>query len=414
MRAMRIVVVGGGPAGLMAAEAAVAHGASVDLYEAKGSVGRKLLIAGRGGLNLTHSELAAKIVARYGARAADVGAWLRDFDAKAVRAWARGLGVETFIGSSGRVFPIDLKAAPLLRHWVHRLRESGVRFHVRHRWIGWGEGVALRFETPSGSVEARGDATVLALGGASWPQLGSDGAWVPLVEARGIDVAPLVSANSGFDIAWSAHFAERRAGSPLKPVVARFADAAGEVAMQGECVVTRDGLEGQLIYALSSRLREAIAREGSATLSLDLAPARTAADLEARLREPRGGRSRSEHWRRRLHLDAAKSGLLLEVLPRDALDDAARVAATIKAVPLILVRPRPIAEAISTAGGVRLEALDATLMARSVPGLFFAGEMLDWEAPTGGYLLTACFASGLKAGAAAVEFARRTFRKPLE
>ena len=392
----RVAVIGGGPAGLMAAEAARAAGADVDLYEAKGSVGRKFLIAGRGGLNLTHSEPRAKFVARYGTRAPAVGAWLEDFDAKALRAWAKALGIETFIGSSGRVFPTDFKAAPLLRHWVHRLREAGVRFRVRHRWTGW-RGDALVFSTEAGELEDRPDAVVLALGGASWPQLGSDGAWVPWLEASGVEVAPLEPANCGFDADFSPHFAGRHAGEALKSVVARV----GDHVQQGECVVTATGLEGQLVYALSTDVRAAIARDARATMVFDLAPGHTREWLEHELAAPRGGRSRSEHWRRRVHIHGAKAGLVHEHLPRAAWDDAARVAAAMKALPVTLLRPRPSAEAISTAGGVRLEALDATLMAKAVPGLFCAGEMLDWEAPTGGYLLTACFASGVRAGRAA-------------
>jgi uncharacterized flavoprotein (TIGR03862 family) len=399
-----VAIIGGGPAGLMAAEAVRAAGIEVDLFEARGSVGRKFLIAGKGGLNLTHSEPRPAFDMRYRERAAAIAGWLDDFDAGALRDWARGLGVETFVGTSGRVFPTDLKAAPLLRGWVRRLRESGVRFHVQHRWMGWADG-SLRFSVPGGDVHASPRATVFALGGASWPQLGSDGAWVaPFVDA-GVDVAPLAPSNCGFDVAWSPPFVERFAGDPLKPVVAHWIDAGGRaLSRQGECVVSRAGIEGSLVYALSADLREAIARDGVATLVLDLAPGRDEAALRDALARARKGRSMAEHLRRQAGLQGVRAGLLYEVLGVPLPDDPARLAGTIKRLPLRLLAPRPIEEAISSAGGVRLEALDAALMLRSRPGTFAAGEMLDWEAPTGGYLLTACFASGLRAGRAAVRY----------
>jgi len=412
----RLAVVGGGPAGLMAAETARAAGVEVDVYDAMGSVGRKFLIAGKGGLNLTHSEPRPAFDARYRERAGEVGRWLDEFDADDLRQWARGFGIETYVGSSGRVFPMDRKAAPLLRGWVRRLREQGVRFHVHHRWTGWRDDGALRFATPDGDVDVRADATVLALGGGSWPELGSDGAWVPVLHEAGVDVAPLQPANCGFDIDWSAHFSGRHAGTPLKPVVAYWTDAHGEHALQGECVVTATGIEGSLVYALSAMLRDGIERDGKALLHLDLAPGRDAARLASGLSAARAGRSLGEHLRRRAGLDAVRVGLLYEVLGKDGMQDDARVVAAIKRLPLRVLRPRPIAEAISSAGGVRLEAMDDALMlnARSgtVPermlpeGVFCAGEMLDWEAPTGGYLLTACFASGLRAGRGAVAWLR--------
>jgi len=401
----RIAVIGGGPAGLMAAEAATESGVTVDLYESRGSVGRKLLIAGRGGLNLTHAEPFDRFVTRYGKRAPIVSEWLREFDADALRAWVRGLGIETFVGSSGRVFPADLKAAPLLRHWVHRLRAQGVRFHVRRRWTGWSGDGALRFEPElEDGVSRRPAATVLALGGASWPQLGSDGAWVPWLQEHGIKVAPLEPSNCGFDVAWSPHFIERHAGHPLKSIAASIAGH-DTPPLQGECVVTETGIEGQLVYAWSSALREALNRDGSAILLLDLSPGRSAEQIARQLAEPRGSRSRSEHWRRRVHIEGVKAGLLLERLPRQAWDDPARVAAAMKSLPLPLIRPRPVAEAISSAGGIRFAGLTDELMIRSVPGWFCAGEMIDWEAPTGGYLLAACLASGRRAGASAARWA---------
>lgn len=405
--ATQVCIVGGGPAGLMAAETANAAGLRVDVFEAKGSVGRKFLIAGKGGLNLTHGEPRPAFDARYRERSAEVARWLVACDADALRAWARELGIETYVGSSGRVFPMDRKAAPLLRGWVRRLRERGVRFHVHHRWLGWGEDGALRFDTPDGETRVRADATVLALGGGSWPQLGSDGAWVPVLRERGIDLAPLRPSNCGFEIAWSAHLKQHHAGAPLKPVVVYWRALDGnEHALQGECVLTETGIEGSAIYAASADLREVIARDGDAMLWLDLAPGRSEERLHSDLATPHGKRSIGEHLRRRSGLDAAKTALVFETLPRDAWEDAARVAATIKRLPLRLNAARPLAEAISTAGGVRLEALDETLQVKTMPGVFCTGEMLDWEAPTGGYLLTACFASGLVAGRGAAQYVR--------
>jgi len=406
-RAPGLVVVGGGPTGLMAAETARAAGHEVDLYDAKGSVGRKFLIAGKGGLNLTHSEPRPAFDARYGTRRDAVGRWLDDFDADTLRAWARGLGVETYVGSSGRVFPLDRKAAPLLRGWVRRLRDQGVRFHVQHRWLGWDDAGALRFATPDGEARVHAPATVLALGGGSWPELGSDGAWQAPLRARGVDLAPLQPSNCGFEIAWSEDFAQRHAGAPLKPVVAHWEDAAGAHALQGECVASAYGIEGSLVYALSPMLRDAIVERGEATLWLDLAPGRTHERLAQDLARPRGRRTLSEHLRRHAGLDGAKTALLHEVLGRPLADDPARLALAIKRLPLRLLRPRPIEEAISTAGGVRLEAMDDALMLDALPGVFCAGEMLDWEAPTGGYLLTACFASGLRAGRGAAAWLAR-------
>ena len=400
-------MIGGGPAGLMAAETARAAGLEVHLFEAKGSVGRKFLIAGKGGLNLTHSEPRPAFDSRYRERSAEVGRWLDGFDADALRAWAGDFGIETYVGSSGRVFPLDRKAAPLLRGWVRRLKDAGVLFHVQHRWTGWNADGALHFATPDGDVTFHADAVVLALGGGSWPQLGSDGAWVQTLVERGIDVAPLQPANCGFDIGWSAHLASKHAGAPLKPVVAHWRGTDGsEHTLQGECVLTETGIEGSLVYAIAADLREAIQRDGEVTLTLDLVPARTLDRLQQDLAKPRGKRSLSEHLRRQAGIDGAKAALLFEVLDRPAWQDPARVAATLKRLPLRLLRARPMAETISTAGGVRLQALDDALMVRDCPGVFVAGEMLDWEAPTGGYLLTACFASGKRAGDGAAAWLR--------
>ncbi len=396
----RVAIIGGGPAGLMAAETVRAAGHAVDLYEAKGSPGRKFLIAGKGGLNLTHSDAPDVFVSRYRERAEAVGGWLADFNAEALRAWALDFGVETYVGSSGRVFPVDRKAAPLLRGWVRRLKEQGVRFHVQHRWTGWDDAGALRFQTPDGETTVTADAAVFALGGGSWPELGSDGAWVAPMAATGIDIAPLQPANCGFDIGWTPYFSERQAGAPLKPVVAHWTDLKGEPrSLQGECVITATGIEGSLMYALSADLRDSLARDGQVELQLDLLPGQTEAQVLEKLGKPRQGRSFGEVLRRQLGLGGVKSALLFEVLGREAGQlPLAQIAHALKRLPLALERPRPIDEVISTAGGVRLEALDTQLMLRVRPGAFCAGEMLDWEAPTGGYLLTACYASGLRAG----------------
>jgi uncharacterized flavoprotein (TIGR03862 family) len=403
----RLAIIGGGPAGLMAAEAACAAGLAVDLYDAKGSVGRKFLLAGKGGLNLTHGEPRARFVERYGERRDAVDRWLDAFDAEALRGWARGLGVETFAGSSGRIFPVDLKAAPLLRGWLHRLRESGVTFHMHHRWLGWQAHGALHFATPQGERVVQADATILALGGASWPQLGSDGAWVMPLQQAGVEIAPLQPANCGFEIAWSEHLCSRFAGAPLKPVVAHWIDRNGHAhSRQGECVLSEYGIEGSLIYAIGAELREQIAARGEAMLMLDLVPGYAQPVLAERLAAPRGKHSIGDWLRRRAGLDAAKCALVFELTGKAVLADPLALAAQLKALPLRLRAPRPIAEAISTAGGVRLEALDENLMLRQRAGVFCAGEMLDWEAPTGGYLLTACLASGLVAGQGAARWLR--------
>ncbi|MFA9441344.1 TIGR03862 family flavoprotein [Uliginosibacterium sp. sgz301328] len=401
MQQYDIAIVGGGPAGLMAAEVLAGAGARVAVFDAMPSVGRKFLMAGKGGMNITHSEPLAAFRARYGARAGEIAPLLDAFGPESLREWIHGLGIETFVGSSGRVFPRDMKAAPLLRAWLTRLRASGVSIHVRHRWIGWGqEGTppTLRFATPEGSTEIRADAVVLAVGGASWPQLGSDAAWLPVLEARGVDIAPLQAANCGFDVGWSPFFAEHFAGEPIKSVSLECADAHGNTLRRtAEFMISATGVEGGGIYALSSPLREAIARDGEATLYVDLVPGRDAARVLADVSHPRGSRSMSSHLQSRLGLKGVKMALLRECAPPEVFSDAARLAACIKHLPLRLVAPRPIAEAISTAGGVRFEAIDANFMLRAVPGVFCAGEMLDWEAPTGGYLLTACFATGRSA-----------------
>ncbi|WDZ98487.1 TIGR03862 family flavoprotein [Herbaspirillum sp. WKF16] len=396
----RVAVIGAGPAGLMAAEVLARHGAAVDVYDAMPSAGRKFLLAGRGGMNITHSEPQPDFLPRYGNRREQLAPFIRRFDADRLRAWIHELGIETFIGSSGRVFPLEMKAAPLLRAWLHRLREAGVRFHMRHRWLGWDDDGALRLSTPDGALRAQADAVVLALGGASWPRLGSDGAWAPLLRDKQVAVAPLQPSNCGFDADWSEHLRERFAGEPVKPVAASVALPSGGMQnRRGEFIVTAEGIEGGLVYALSAALRDAIAADGSARLYLDLLPDWPLEKVQTELAHPRGARSMSSHLQSRLHLKGVKAALLREIVSKDDFADAARLARAIKALPLTLLRARPIAEAISSAGGVSFEALDDALMLRALPGVFCAGEMLDWEAPTGGYLLTACFATGHAAGA---------------
>lgn len=440
---LRVAVIGGGPAGLMAAEVLATAGAAVkvEVYDAMPSVGRKFLLAGKGGLNLTHSEAAGPFLSRYGERSEQLQPLLAAFGPDELRAWAEGLGVETFVGSSGRVFPKDMKAAPLLRAWLHRLRAAGVQFSMRHRWLGWADDDgALKFSTPTGEVLAQADAVVLALGGGSWARLGSDGAWVPLLAARGVAIAPLQPSNCGFDVAarpdspaqleeaaaepgetrreflqeligkspqaragWTEHFASRFAGQPFKSVAISFTDSHGRsFNRKGEFVATATGVEGSLIYAASSLLRDEIAEHGSATFLLDLLPAKTAEQVLVEVRHPRGSRSLSSHLKSRLNLDGIKAAMLYELLGKDAIADPVRLAAGIKALPVRVTAARPMDEAISTAGGVMFEGLNAQLQlgaAAAMPQpVFCAGEMLDWEAPTGGYLLTACFASGRVAG----------------
>ncbi|HRF29080.1 MAG TPA: TIGR03862 family flavoprotein [Azonexus sp.] len=391
----RVVIVGGGPAGLMAAEVLSAlPGLAVDVYDAMPSVGRKFLMAGKGGMNITHSEPLPDFVGRYGARAGQLAPWLAAFSPTALRDWIHGLGIDTFVGTSGRVFPTEMKAAPLLRAWLHRLRSQGVHFHVRHRWLGW-SGAGLRFATPDGEIVVQAAAVILALGGGSWARLGSDGAWVPVLRDSGIDVAPLKPANCGFDVAWSPYFSERFAGQPVKPVVA---SCAGQT-RQGEFNITATGIEGGLVYALSAPLRDVLARDGHAALTLDLAPGRSIERLAADLARPRGRDSLANHLRRRAGIEGVKAALLRELCPPETLAAPALLAAAIKALAVPVGATRPIDEAISTAGGVSFAALDEALMLHGKPGVFCAGEMVDWEAPTGGYLLTACLASGRVAAA---------------
>jgi uncharacterized flavoprotein (TIGR03862 family) len=394
-----VAVIGGGPAGLMAAEVLVQGGVQVDLYEGMPSSGRKFLVAGRGGLNLTHAEAFEQFLSHYGNRRRQLEPMLVDFGPNEVRAWAAGLGIETFVGSSRRVFPVGMKTFPLLRAWLERLRNSGVTFHYRHKWSGWNADCSLRFETPAGEIAIRPDALVLALGGASWPVTGSTGAWVPLLSGRGVQVAPLKPSNCGFELAWSEHFRSRFAGIPCKSVILTFTDAHGKpFQQQGEFVITETGVEGSLIYSCSASLREEIEARGRAVIHLDLAPGWTHERLLERLSTSRRSRSMSSHLERTIGFKGVKAGLLWEFVPKANFSDPEKLVRAIKDLPVPLLAPRPIEEAISSAGGVAFETLDDNLMIRSLPGVFCAGEMLDWEAPTGGYLLTACFASGQAAG----------------
>lgn len=399
-----VAIVGGGPAGLMAAEVLAKGGVRVGVYDAMPSLGRKFLMAGKGGMNITHAEPFDVFLTRYGAHRPDIEPLLRGFPPDALREWIHGLGIATFIGTSNRVFPADMKAAPLLRAWLHRLRESGVHFHVRHRWCGWNDLDALRFATPDGECTVNADAVVLALGGSSWPQLGSDGAWVPLLAQRGISISPLRPANCGFDVGWSPYFREHFAGAPLKSVAA----VAGDARKQGECVITENGIEGGVIYAHSAALRDEIERIGHATLHLDLLPDWPLQRVQNEVSHPRGSRSLSSHLQSRLGLKGMKANLLREILSAEQMRDPALLAHTIKDLPLRLVAERPLSEAISTAGGIAFDALNGNLMLKKTPGVFCAGEMLDWEAPTGGYLLSACFASGFAAGKGILDWLRQS------
>lgn len=406
----------------MAAEALVRSGLAVQVLDGMPSAGRKFLLAGRGGLNLTHAEPRAPFGARYGERAAWLAPRLAAFEAAfgtghppdaepswgdAIRAWAAGLGIATFVGSSGRVFPHEMKAAPLLRAWLHRLRAQGVVFQMRRRWTGWDADGALVFADGS---RVAADATVLALGGASWPRLGSDGAWQPLLAAAGVPVAPLVASNVGFEIGWTEVFRSRFAGAPLKNVAIAVAGAApGEPAWRrlGECVVSDYGLEGSLVYAASAPLRQQLQAHGRAAFTLDLLPGRDPAWVRAELARPRGTRSLATHLKSRLGLDGAKAGLVWECTTKAQQADPAALAAAIQALPLVATAMRPIEEAISSAGGVRCEGLDERQMLLARPGVFVAGEMIDWDAPTGGYLLTACLATGWTAGQGAGDWLYR-------
>ena len=404
-----VAIIGGGPAGLMAAEVLSQQHIKVDVYDSMSSLGRKFLMAGKSGLNLTHSEPFEKFVSRYGNRRKEIEKWLMDFTPDDLREWAHRLGVETFVGTSGRVFPKEMKASPLLRVWLKRLNEAGVRFHLKHRWIGFvnstqggvlaaGDGdeskVHIKFETSDGIKSIRADAVILALGGGSWARLGSDGAWVNWLKQAGVKVEALKPSNCGFDVAWSPHFRGKFNGHPIKSVVLSFES----FRQQGEFIVTKEGVEGSLIYAASALIRDAIEVKGEAVISLDMAPDRSHEWLFEKLSKPRGSRSMSSHLEKTVGLKGVKAGLLYEFVSKEDLLSVEKLTSSIKQLRIPLIAPRPLDEAISSAGGVTFESLNENLMIRELPGVFCAGEMLDWEAPTGGYLLTACFASGRVAG----------------
>lgn len=397
-----VAIIGGGPAGLMAAEVLSQAGIRVDLYDGMPSVGRKFLLAGVGGMNITHSEAYPAFLSRYAERAPQIAPLLRGFDADALCQWIHDLGIETFIGSSGRVFPTDMKAAPLLRAWLKRLRDSGVVIHTRHRWLGWDEHGALRIDSPDGEITVKPAATLLALGGGSWARLGSDGAWMLALEQRGVGLAPLQPSNCGFEVqAWSDLMVSKFAGAPLKNIAIGLND---DVPRLGECVLTATGIEGSLIYALSAPIREAINQSGAAVIHIDLLPGRPVDKVQAALSKPRGSRSMAKHLHSQVGIDGVKAALLRELTDAATFADPALLARAIKALPLTLIKTRPLDEAISSAGGVTFEAMDERLMLKALPGVFCAGEMLDWEAPTGGYLLTGCFASGRAAGLGIVQW----------
>jgi uncharacterized flavoprotein (TIGR03862 family) len=403
----KVAVIGAGPAGLMAAEALSAAGVRVTVYDRMPSAGRKFLMAGRGGLNLTHSEDLPAFLGRYGAAAASLRAAIEAFPPSAVRAWCEGLGQETFVGTSGRVFPKSLKASPLLRAWLRRLAAANVGFAFRHRWIGWDASGGLQFDAPGGRVSVNADAAVLALGGASWPRLGSDGGWIDALTRAGVAIAPLRPANCGFIANWSDIFRDRFEGQPLKRIELTFHGRRA----RGEAIITRGGLEGGAVYALSAALREAIAASGEAVLHIALRPDLSAAELQQRLAAPRGKQSLSTFLRKAVNLSPPAIGLLNEAAASASLRlaslDAASLGSLINAVPVRLTGTASIDRAISTAGGISFAELDEHFMLSLRPGTFAAGEMLDWEAPTGGYLLQASFATGAAAARGALAWLAR-------
>ena len=401
-----VIVVWAGPAGLMAAEGICAAGHRVQVYDAKPSACRKFLLAGVGGMNITHSEAYPDFIQRYYDKADWLAKAIQPFDGEALRAWIHDLGIETFVGTSGRVFPKDMKAAPLLRNWLKRLRGAGVEFHMRHKMISLSAN-SLVFDHAGEKVTAQADAIVLAMGGASWPTLGSDGSWVPVLNEKGVSVAPLQSANCGFYSAWSEHLQTKFAGSPLKDVAFSFTLADGQVVTKkGECIVTRDGMEGSLIYAFSKYLRDGINNSGQSSLLMDFLPLQSEEQVIKKLRNTKPKESFSKYLKRTLSVTGVKTALLHETLPKEAFQTPEDLARCLKAVPVCFYKTKPIEEVISTAGGVCENSVDEKLMLTAIPGVFCAGEMLDWEAPTGGYLLTGCFATGQLAAKGVEEYLR--------
>lgn len=407
----QVAIIGGGPAGLMAAEVIAAAGFSVALYDAMPSVGRKFLLAGIGGMNITHSEPHSKLLTRYAQATPALKTYLDDFSADNLQQWIHGLGIETFVGSSGRVFPTDMKAAPLLRAWLHRLRELGVQLYPRHRWCGWaGDGSLKLIEQRNNqNIEKtiRADALVLALGGASWQRLGSDGAWVTLLREKNIPVTTLLPSNCGFNVNWSDSFQQEFGGAPLQTVCLTALHIDGSVhSVRGEAMLAKTGIEGTSMYALSAILRDKIIAQGSTELLIDLLPDLSSEKILTLLNKPRGKNSVSNFLRKQFNLPPVKLALLRELTPASIWQDNQKLAQALKQLAVPLTSFRPIDEAISSAGGVEFSALQPSLMLRQLPGVFCAGEMLNWEAPTGGYLLTACFATGRAAGLGVVDYLR--------
>ncbi len=403
VRKVQAAVIGAGPAGLMAAEQLAAAGLSVEVFEAKPTAGRKLLRAGIGGLNITHSENAKDFLGRYGEHQPEIGRWLQAFGAEDLRQWCAELGVDTFVGSSGRVFPLEKKAAPLLRRWLARLREQGARIHCRHRWLGWSERGDLRIQGPGGEMALQVEVAVLALGGGSWAALGSDGRWMELLAARGIHCAEFRPSNCGFNYPWSQEFQREQAGAPLKNIALRLEGGAESWYRKGDALIAVYGIEGSLVYAASSQIRDAIDAAGECTLHWDLLPDRSEGELRQALARRKPKDSLANVLRKQLHLSGAKLALFKALTSKEQMHDLNALPALLKRLPQTVTSCRPLDEAISTAGGVAFAALDDSLMLNKLPGVYCVGEMLDWEAPTGGYLLTACFASGVIAGRAAAQ-----------
>lgn len=413
-----VTIIGAGPSGLIAAEVLCAQGYQVHVYDAKPSACRKLLVAGIGGLNITHSEPYEQFIQRYYEKADWMHSALKDFDADRLVEWVHELGVETMVGSSGRVFPADMKAAPLLRGWLRRLRESGVQFHMRHRLIDLqqqGHSTTLQFEHKGEVVDVQSAAVLLSLGGASWPKLGSDGAWQDYLSKHGVAVTPLQAANCGFISPWSDHLKNKFSGEPLKNIAFNFVTSSGQhIQRRGECIVSDYGLEGSLIYAYSKHLRDSIQHHGKAPLNIDLLPDISAEQLIHKLnKKPQGKDSFAKYLKRSTGISGLKAALLYECFDKQQLQSTEQLATAIKAVPIILTATAPLADAISTAGGVSQDSLTPQLMLKAMPGVFCAGEMLDWEAPTGGYLLTACFATGKLAAKGIIEHMQASQFEPI-